>query len=490
MTKLILFPHQLYAPAAIKGYLKQLPDDVHEVVLVEEPAFFSDATHKANKAKCAFHRASMKSVASEWRSSGIDVTYMDYVEASRKRSNTSSRVAKHVYIIDPCDHALTAKYRDEYGDKLTVLPDSHGFLASREVLEAFHAGLSSSKSKRVSFQTFMEFMKTARGVMVGVPSTDAENRRKYSSDELPPGPPTYDTAAHSEAVEYVESTFPKGHWGASQSVFQYPATRRQAHAHFEAFLRDRFDRFGPFQDAVRRESPVLFHAHISFLLNAGLLSPAHVLAKVEKLKTDEQNSAEAFVRQVLGWREYMRYVYLFHLESLHENAWGNDRTLVVDAWYGGKTGIVALDSEIRKAERTGYAHHIVRLMYFLNAMVLSGVHPSQIVKWFMEVVSIDAYPWVMWSNVAVMGGFTESKTFAHKPYVCSSSYVASLSDYPRDRVLDSLFYSALYHKKDYVMKHARSYARNLAYFERLPAEERKEMLRVADQFIRKTTTKL
>lgn len=480
MSILLALPHQLCLSALLEVSRKH---EAREIWLLEEPAFFYDPVHRpyrVNKAKCAFHRASMKAAAAELLAT-IRVEYVDCTAFPEAYARMAKK--KRVLLVDPCDATVVSKYAALFGKKLEVVPDAHGFLATPEMLREFDE--VHGKKDQISHASFFEFMKRRFGIMEGVASTDALNRGRHRG-ALPPRPPAYDGPFHREAIAYAEKNF-AGHWGEAEAVLEYPVTRAQALEHLGAFLRDRFQLFGPYQDAVRKNSPVLFHAHISFLLNAGLLTPAEVLKAALECDVPQQ-SAEAFVRQVLGWREYMRYVYLFHGPIItRDNAWGNDRG-VTRAFYVGETGVAALDAEIRKAVRTGYAHHIVRLMYFLNALLLARVSPANIVKWFMEVVSIDAYEWVMRSNVAVMGGFAERKRFARKPYVCSSNYWASMSDYAgRDETLDALFYAFLDDKRAVVQERAAVYMRNLAHFDRLPARERERVRRLAARFVEDKT---
>ena len=295
MSILAVLPHQLFEKLSeVSRGLK-----AREVWLLEEPAFFYDPAHRpyrVNKAKCAFHRATMKAAAADLERLGARVRYFDYADFPKAYAEMAKK--KRIFLVDPCDRTVASKYAGLFGDRLEVVPDAHGFLATRDLLREFDE--SHGRKPQVSHATFFEFMKKRFGILEGVASTDALNREKHRGD-LPPLPPAYDGPFHREAIAYVEANF-ADHWGEAAAVLDYPATRAQALEHLGAFLRDRFDMFGPYQDAVRKDSAVMFHAHVSFLLNCGLLSPAEVLRATAGRVP--QQSAEAFVRQLLGWREY------------------------------------------------------------------------------------------------------------------------------------------------------------------------------------------
>lgn len=167
------------------------------------------------------------------------------------------------------------------------------------------------------------------------------------------------------------------------------------------------------------------------MLNNGLIVPMELIRIIKKYekKIDIKNY-EGFLRQIIGWREYMRYLYLYRYdEIIKSNSFNNNKSLTKD-WYTGMTGNLVIDSEIKKAITYGYSHHIVRLMVFLSFMIMNEIKPEDIYKWFMEVVSIDAYDWVMVSNIYCMGYF--SKIGMRRPYLSSSNYLLKMSNYKKD----------------------------------------------------------
>ena len=228
-----------------------------------------------------------------------------------------------------------------------------------------------------------------------------------------------------------------------------PITHEQARSHLQQFLKHRFILFGHAQDAMVKERSVLFHSHISYLLNVGLLTPREVLDAVLKFakqnkKRIPMNSLEAFVRQLLGWREYMRYLYVIHGSKWQKLLRKDTVVRPSKDWYKGATGIEPVDQEIAKVQETAWAHHIVRLMIFLNVLRLQGYGPRAVYTWFMEMVSLDAYDWVMLTNILTMGFYVRG--FTHKPYISSSKYLLRMSNYKRGpwaNTIDTLYHARM-----------------------------------------------
>jgi len=240
--------------------------------------------------------------------------------------------------------------------------------------------------------------------------------------------------------------------------FQYPVNRQQALKWLENFLVERATKFGPYEDAIHSQHPFLFHSLLSPLMNLGLLTPHEVVESAVKIFEKQKApivSIEGFVRQVLGWREFVRGIYR-NFSDLQEtkNFWGHQRKLN-PCWYDGTTGIPPLDDCIRKVQRFGYAHHIERLMVVSNLMLLSEIHPHEAHRWFMEMF-IDSADWVMGPNVYGMGLFSDGGVFATKPYICGSNYLLKMSNYPKGdwcQVVDALYWN-------FILKHKAFFAKN------------------------------
>lgn len=496
MRTFLVFPVHLFqeVPQALR--------QADRVILLEEPVFFYDPVDRpihAHPLKCAFHRASLRAYHVHLKKhSGTlpPIEYVPYEKAAAFYAALAKQPAGEIVFLDPVDTPLVNKLKRLLGKRhvLTCQENTQAFLATRAQLDAFHRP---STRHDALYRT----MKQALGIteLQNVPSQDADNRRPLRSafvEKLP----RYATPFHAEAKRWwtsqrtLHTPYPTDKTLDWEALHAYPVTHADARKHLAHFLQSgRFRDFGPYQDAIHRDASVLNHAHISALLNCGLLTPHEVLQEARRAFKRQQiplQSFEGFVRQLIGWREYMRYIYVYHYDHITTaNALGNQRRVVgVKDWYAGTTGIAVLDHEIRKAMRTGYAHHIVRLMIFLNIMTMAGVRPADIVHWFMEVVSMDAYDWVMWSNVVAMGGF--SSRFMRKPYISTSNYARTLSNYPKseadDATWDALFYYRIYTSPKV---YGQVYGRNLAHFRKKYALEpaRNAVLDRAKRFLREKT---
>jgi deoxyribodipyrimidine photolyase-related protein len=213
--------------------------------------------------------------------------------------------------------------------------------------------------------------------------------------------------------------------------FDLAVIRQQALAAFDDFLARRLADFGPYEDAMSRRHATLYHAVLSPYLNIGLLEPLALARAAELAYHAGQaplNSVEGFVRQIIGWREYMAWQYWRLIDIWpHSNAWNAQRPLP-DWFSSGETDMACLRSAIGRALRSGYTHHIERLMLLSNFAVLAGLEPMAVNDWFLACY-IDAYEWVMLPNVLGMGLNADGGRTATKPYVASANYIDKMSDY-------------------------------------------------------------
>jgi deoxyribodipyrimidine photolyase-related protein len=244
---------------------------------------------------------------------------------------------------------------------------------------------------------------------------------------------------------------------AQRALFWLPVTRAVAREWLDDFLERRLADFGPYEDAISRRSRSLFHSVLSSSLNLGLITPAAVLERAigaAEAANVPLNSLEGFIRQIVGWREFIRGIYRRCGEEQEQsNFWKHDR-LLADSWYGAETGIPPLDDAIGNAVRFGWDHHIVRLMVLGNLMTLSGIAPRTAHRWFMEMYA-DSSDWVMGPNVYGMALFSDGGIFATKPYICGSNYLLKMSDYRRGEwcdVVDGLYWRFVDHHREHVSR--------------------------------------
>jgi deoxyribodipyrimidine photolyase-related protein len=437
----LVYPHQLFehSPATI---------GVQTIYLVEDPLFFSQYTF--HRQKLMLHRASMKRFANEQAKGARKVRY---VEASELRESCDigtilkKEGVAQVRCVDPEDDFLTRRISRGCRQNqlaLTFLKDPH-FLTSTDDMESFVEG----KQKLFFTHFYIEQRKRLKLLVDGSGkpeggkwSFDTENRKKLPKHlDIPSITYPAEDDVDREARRYVESSFPNA-WGPNERLL-YPSSRQEAKRWLSQFIRERLRLFGDYEDAIAAKHKILFHACITPALNIGLLSPSEVVDAVLQVPDLALNSKEGFVRQVIGWREFVRLVYRSRGSVQRTtNYWGHHRKLP-SSFYDATTGIPPIDCVIQKVLDTGYCHHIERLMILGNLMLLCEFQPDEVYRWFMEMF-IDAYDWVMVPNVYGMSQHADGGIMTTKPYISGSSYVLKMSDFARGEwcsVWDGLYWN-------------------------------------------------
>jgi deoxyribodipyrimidine photolyase-related protein len=459
-TVQLLFPHQLFKS------IDHL-DPLYPVYLVEEYLFFRQ--YKFHKQKIALHRSSMKFYEIYLNEHQYNVLYID---SQDPRSDIQQLLidlidegVKKINIIDPVDDWLTnriSKIAASHRVKI-VTSTSPCFINTNEENKQFFA------DKKRYFQTdFYIHQRKKLNILVdqdknpigGKWSFDSENRERYPKGKNPPTLSLPQVCKHkSEAYDYVEKYF-DDHYGAIDSTVIYPCTFDEAERWLDDFLLHRFYDFGVYEDAMVSKAHFLHHSVLTPMLNIGLLTPMQIINKTIDYAAKNDipiNSLEGFVRQIIGWREFIRAVYILEgrFQRTH-NFYGHKRGLP-QGFYNGNTGIAPIDITIQKVLKTAYNHHIERLMILGNFMVLCEIDPDKVYQWFMEMY-IDAYDWVMVPNVYGMTQYADGGILATKPYVSGSNYIVKMADYPTgtwQTIWDSLFWNFMHNKRDSMKKNPR-----------------------------------
>ncbi len=440
----IIFPHQLFKTSEVL-------DKVNDIYLIEEFLFFSH--YKFHKHKLVFHRASMKNYASYLENKGKNITYIEAIDGHsdirKLLPSLKEQSVETIHIIDPTDNWLE-KHINENNAGLTIeWYDNPLFINTKEELNSFFKA-----DKKKFFQTsFYKQQRKDRAILMsnddpegGRWTYDDENRKKYPKDKMPPSIQFPDkNEYYKEAENYVNSNF-EHNYGELSDFVVYPISHDEAESWLNQFFEQRFHEFGPYEDAIVKEEHFLNHSLLSPLINVGLLNPLDVIKSAisfAKAKDVSINSLEGFVRQILGWREFIRGVYeVKGTEERTKNFWDFNRK-IPKSFYNGTTGITPIDDVIKKVNKTAYAHHIERLMILGNFMVLCEFDPDEVYKWFMELF-IDAYDWVMVPNVYGMSLFADGGLMSTKPYISSSNYIKKMSNYGKggwEATWDGLFWT-------------------------------------------------
>ena len=254
------------------------------------------------------------------------------------------------------------------------------------------------------------------------------------------------------------------------------------------FISTKFENFGDYEDAVDRRDNILFHSALSPYINMGLITPLEILEKIEKTPPKKLNSYEGYIRQLIGWREFIRGIYQNYEKELETNNFFNHNNKMKTSWYDGTTGLEPLDFSIKNALTYGWTHHIERLMILCNIMNLCQLNPKEVFKWFMEMF-IDSSEWVMSPNVYGMGLFSDGGIFATKPYICGSSYFLKMMDFkkgPWCEVMDGLYWRFIDKNKDFFLSNPRL-SMMVRILEKMKNDRKARIFAVAEEFIYRNT---
>ena len=464
--------------------------------MVEEFLFFRQ--YNFHKQKLVFHRASMKAYQQFLQSKGYEVVYIDAHENTADIRNLLPQLQQkgvsEIHYVDATDYLLEKRITKQ-ATKLTLKVskyDSSLFLLTDKQVDEYFAG------KKRFFQTdFYTKQRKHFKILVdeklqpegGKWTFDTENRLKYPKGKRPPEVKFPKSNHHwAEAITYVEKNF-SSNYGEINNAFIYPATFTQSRAWLTQFLQKRFAEFGDYEDAVVNSEFILHHSVLTPMLNVGLLTPADILEDAVFYATNNNiplNSCEGFVRQILGWREFIRGVYQIKgTQERTTNYWKFKRKIPASFW-NGTTGILPVDDTIKKVIATGYCHHIERLMVLGNFMLLCEFDPDEVYKWFMELF-IDSYDWVMVPNVYGMSQFADGGLMATKPYISGSNYVTKMSDYPKgdwQPIWDGLFWRFMHLHRDFFLKNPRL-GILVKTFDKMPKEKQEGHIQQAEKFLKK-----
>ena len=320
-------------------------------------------------------------------------------------------------------------------------------------------------------------------------SFDDENRKKLPKGYIIPELPTIKKRDDFEEISNFINTEFKDHPGIINNIF--PFTSEQALDWLNVFFDERFKDFGPYEDAIFMGEHFQLHSALSSSMNLGIITPQQVITEARNYAEENDiplNSLEGFIRQIIGWREFIRGIYQnFSEKMINANYWNHQRKLS-DAWYTGETGIEPLDDAIKGAQEFGYTHHINRLMVLASIMNMSRIHPSEIYKWFMEMF-VDSSEWVMVPNVFGMGTFADGGIFATKPYICGSSYILRMSNFKKGdwcEIVDGLYWKFIEDNREFFASNPRL-SLMIRALDKLDNDRKLRIFKAADTFIEEKT---
>ena len=441
----LVFPHQLFAqhPGIRANRSIALIED--GLVLGGDPIW--PLTSHPNKHQ--LHRQSMAAYQNRLESAGHSVLRLVPNDGQHTQDLLDQLINggyRTFYIADPVDDLLLKRVKRTLQQRNCVLNvlNTPMLLTPSEVVNDHFQG-----RRRPTMASFYQMQRKRLGVLIddqGQPeggrwSFDADNRKKL----------------------------PKGITVPDEPPIALPTDHHSAQRWLTTFLEQRLAGFGTYEDAISSRHRVMWHSVLTPMLNIGLITPDQVLNQtLEAADAGEipLNSLEGFIRQIIGWREFMAAMYQRHGVAMrNSNFWSFENRPIPRAFYQGKTGIPPIDDAIKRAIETGYCHHIERLMLLGNMMLLCGFHPTRVYQWFMELF-VDAYDWVMVPNVYGMSQFADGGIFTSKPYLSGSNYVRKMSDYKVGDwcgIWDGLFWSFIHRHGDFFRSQPRlaMMARNL-----------------------------
>ena len=452
---------------------------------------------KHHKHKILHTLSSMRSFRDELLGLGARVFYSTIDEKEFKEdyiSKLSKKKKKNNY-----NHLIFFEIEDKFFEnkinklkpsfKITYLK-SPMFLFSRSVFADF------IKDKKPLMGNFYKFSRMKNDLLVdnnkpigGKWSFDEENRKKIPKQiEIPKNTTAKKTDHTFKLISFINKEF-STHVG-NLEYFWLPTTRKECHLFLNNFIRNKFNLFGDYEDAISKKDDFLFHSALSPILNLGLITPQEIIDVIKKYHDNIRiNSYEGLIRQIIGWREFIRGIYQKFEETLFQNNYFANKRKMKKCWYEGSTGIPPLDDAIKKAIKLGYNHHIERLMIIANIMNLSRIDPAEVYSWFMQYY-VDASDWVMAPNVFGMGLHSDGGIFATKPYICGSSYLLKMSDYTKGNwtdIVDGLYWKFIDDERDKLKKNPRL-GIMIKVLDNMKSDRKNKIYSEAESFLAKTTS--
>tara|TARA_Y100001968_G_scaffold308727_1_gene327859 strand:+ start:12300 stop:13790 length:1491 start_codon:yes stop_codon:yes gene_type:complete len=460
----IVFPNQLFKESPlIKLGL--------DIIMIEDSLFFGndkyfELVNHINK--LIFLKASMHCYKKYLEELGSKVIYIENQSGFTTNDYLNQYVAKNyktINIINPHDYLITRrlnKFAEISGININI-HESPMFITQSELIKKFE-----KNPKKPLMARFYENQRKSLNILID--SEDSPVGGKWSFDELNRKKlpksikvPKINNCVKNNLISNIEQKIVNFNYkfvGTSQYFF-YPTNFKEVDKWLDDFFENRFNLFGDYEDAISKNEDFLWHSLLSPLLNIGLITPKEVIDKA-LIYADKYNvplnSLEGFIRQIIGWREFICLVYKkYGNEMRKKNFWNFANNPIPKSFYNGETGILPVDNVIKKILKFGYCHHIERLMILGNFMLLCNIHPDQVYKWFMEMF-IDSYDWVMVPNIYGMSQFSDGGIFSTKPYISGSNYIKKMSDYKNGewcKIWDGLFWKFIKDNENYFRKQYR-----------------------------------
>ena len=457
---------------------------------------------KHHKQKILLFLSSMRSYADELNKNKYNLKYCkiedkefndDYITKVKK--TISSNKITEVSSFEIEDKLFEKKIQDFLKKEKIIwnIISTPMFLNSRTEFNDYL-----KKSKKPFMANFYKEVRRKSGILMGADqnpiggkwSFDEDNRNKMPKDIVVPKFPIISETSHTKKLKPIIEKVFKNHPGSTNN-FWFATSYNEVIKLTDFFIKNKLNLFGDYEDAVDQSNNILFHSSLSPYINLGLITPELLIKKVLEFHKKEKirlNSLEGYIRQVIGWREFMRGIYQNFSEVMEKKNFFNHKRKMKKSWYEGTTGLPPLDHAIQNAKNYGWSHHIERLMILSNIMNLCEIKPVVVYKWFMEMF-VDSSEWVMVPNVYGMGLFSDGGIFATKPYICGSSYFMKMMDFKKGdwcNTMDGLYWRFIDKNRSFFLKNPRL-SMMVRVFDKMKLDRKKMILAEAEKFIKEQT---
>ncbi len=453
---------------------------------------------KHHKHKILFFLSAMRSFADELIKNKYEVIYKKIDETDFKK-NYCEKLLKEVKrlkiseisIFEIEDKPFEKEFTNFFDKKINLnYLESPMFLCSRKDFRDYLDGV-----KKPFMATFYKNQRIKHKLLIdeddkpigGKWSFDVENRKKLPKEIELPKKLIFDETKHSKELKKFINDFFQDHPGNLEK-FMVCTTREGVFKIFNDFIKNKLDLFGDYEDAVDERDNVIFHSALSPYINLGLITPFEIIETLRENSDIKLNSYEGYIRQIIGWREFMRGIYQNYDEKLENSNFFKHQRKMKLSWYHASTGLEPLDFSIKNAIDYGWTHHIERLMILCNIMNLCEIKPKEVYKWFMEMF-IDSSEWVMSPNVYGMGLFSEGGIFSTKPYICGSSYFLKMMHFkkgPWCDIMDGLYWRFIEKNKSFFLTNPRL-SMMVKILEKMKTERKLKIFKASDDFLRLNT---
>ena len=495
MNLFFLLGNQLFSEKYLEKYKKD-----HIFFMAEDYQLCTYEKH--HKQKILLFLSSMRSHADRLKKNKFKLEYSSIEDKSFKQDYTEKlkKVIKAKKITEVSSFEIEDKF---FENKITDFLKKENikwniiqtpmFLNSREKFKKYL-----SKSKKPFMAVFYKETRRDLDILMkknGNPegdkwSFDEENRNKLPKNiSIPKFPKIIETTHTKKLKILVDKNF-KDHPGNTKD-FWFATEYDDVIKLLNFFIKEKSNLFGDYEDAVDQKDNILFHSALSPYINLGLITPEFIIKKVldfHKKNKIRLNSLEGYVRQVIGWREFMRGIYQSYSKEMETRNFFKQNRKMKNSWYEGTTGLPPLDYAIKNAVNYGWSHHIERLMILSNIMNLCEVKPTYVYKWFMEMF-VDSSDWVMVPNVYGMGLFSDGGIFATKPYICGSAYFMKMMDFKKGEwcnTMDGLYWRFINRNRAFFLKNPRL-SMMVRIFDKMKPDRKKLILAEAEKFIKQNT---